>query len=141
MTLRLLLVAVVALAALGWGVGTYWSVGRQRQALARAATAIGDWIRQSEKQDPAEPRPDVPAEAYADFDRLLARERPCFARKAARLGPAILGGTVRIRLCIDAFRAAVGRPGDAAVAREMIWQLKLAAADLLRQLGRRPGRA
>jgi hypothetical protein len=126
-------VVVAVLAVAGWTVGTRWLVRRRKDELTRAAAAIGGWIGQAERQGA-----EVRAETYGEFEQLLVRERPLFVRDATRLGPGILGSTVRIRLCIDAFRAALARPARAAthhdMAREMVHQIELAIADLRRQL-------
>ncbi|SKA30307.1 hypothetical protein SAMN02745126_04936 [Enhydrobacter aerosaccus] len=131
MTIQLLLAAIVVAAGaavLAWRL----AIARRRRALGQAARAIAGWIASHESAERG-----VPVGSYPELDALLVRERPPFGQDAGPFGPAIQGMALRVRLCIDAFRAALGQPDGTAMCGEMVLQLKLGTADLLRQLARR----
>lgn len=145
----LFIIAAAVLSALGWWLLRRRAWHQQRSQLVAAAGAIGGWIEQAEKSASACLVPVtqavaaeavLPAQAYGELERVLVTAQPAFERDAGWFGPAVVGCVLRLRLCSDAFRAAVGQPANPPLAREMVRQLKLAAGDLQRHLHRRPER-
>jgi hypothetical protein len=131
-----LVLLVAALGALACGMWWRRSIRRQKERLLSVAVAIDGRISRSEAQASDG---SVGADSYGALDRLLADELPRLDMNVARLGPAFEGMTIRMRLVGEAFRTAfgedAGHPARDRRCREMVLQLKLAAADAVRRLG------
>jgi hypothetical protein len=119
-------VAVVVILTALWRYRVSW----RRKALRDAATAVRDGLDRIMPPSALT----VPVAAYGALDSMLAAQRPHFTRDVRVLGPGIVGGVLRLRLCIDAFHDAIGVAGAAATVDAMALQIRLAVLDLLRQL-------